>query len=107
MITPFDPTTNFTCPEGHPVRIHEAMFDGYIAVCDCYDGVEDAGPQLIGHGKTPEAALDAFVEREEDREEVWWWLTDLTLLVRAESTLSAGWRVIDGVYGPAPVALTA
>ncbi len=104
MIALAHPSPALRCPEGCLVTVSEAMFDGYVATCSCYDGVEDAGPQLIGHGKTPEAALDAFVEREEEREEVWWWLTDLTLLVRAESKLSAGYRIIDGVYGPVPVA---
>jgi hypothetical protein len=90
----------FTCPEGHGVNVSEGMFCRYIATCDCYDGADDAGWQLIGHGETPTEALDAFVERWEEREEVWWWPNDLAFQVRAERRHQAGWRLIDGVYGP-------
>jgi len=92
--------TNVCCPNGCTVRINAAVFEGYNALCGCYDGAEDSGPQLIGYGKTPAEALDAFLEREEELQEVWWWLTSLDLLVRAESLATRDWRVIDGVYGP-------
>lgn len=105
MTTTAARTTNadpVLCPEGHTVRVHDA-FVGYCALCDCYDGAEDAGPQLYGHGKTPAEAIDAFLECEEERSEVEWWPTSLDMLVRAESRATKGWRVIDGVYGPAPI----
>ncbi len=99
-------TTATLCPHGHNVYLTGHDY-GWNALCDCYDGAEDAGPQLVGHGNTPEAALDAFVECEEERAEVEWWPNDLAFQIRAESKLSANYRVIDGVYGPVPVPLTA
>lgn len=92
--------TNVCCPYGHTVRINAAVFDGYNALCDCYDGAEDSGPQLVGYGKTPAEALDAFLECEEEREEAWWMPASLEVVVNTESRATKDWRVIDGVYGP-------
>jgi hypothetical protein len=34
------------------------LYDGtYLAVTDCYDGAQDAGKQLVGHGATKDEAL--------------------------------------------------
>jgi hypothetical protein len=93
-------STSTLCPNGHNVQLSQPYGARWQATCDCYDGAEDAGPQLFGHGASPDDALDAFVEQAEERDAIEYWPNDLAFQVRAESKLSAGWRVIDGLYQP-------
>lgn len=89
-----DIETSTLCPEGHRVVLSHNRFE-WTATCDCYDGAEDAGPQLCSHGKTPGEALDSFVEREEELYEVEWHLDDLfgdiAKQVSIEAEQAQGW----------------
>jgi hypothetical protein len=50
--------------------IPSRQFDWAVYDDDTYDGAPDAGPQIVGYGATPEAAMLDFQEQLAERHEV-------------------------------------
>lgn len=53
------------CPKCGRVPEYETDYMGYIVSC-CFDGADDAGPQLAVHGTTLELAVKAWNEKIEE-----------------------------------------